>query len=672
MAAFSKQDFKAMLDNIADAVFVHDLKGDVLIVNQQTLTMYGITEEQALRFTLEDAYAMLENAMDQLPALWDKVVMGNPQIFEWKARRPSDDTAFDVEVRLRRVNLEDREDIILATVRDITARKQAEAALAEQSRLLDERVKELNCLYGLSELMETPDITLKEIFAGVVELLLSAWQYTEITCARVTLGDQVFQTDNWRVTPWQQTADIQVRDEKVGSLTVGYLEARPPYDEGPFLKEERHLLNAVAERLGKAMIHVQAENALWENQARLNEAQRAAHLGYWDWDIRTNDIYWSDEIYRIFGLSPQAFEPTYDAFMERVHPEDRESVQSAVNATVSENTPYDIDHRIILPNGDVRIVNEQGNVTYNEAGEPTRMIGMVQDITERKRAERALRDSQRMLQAVLDAIPVRVFWKDKSLTYLGCNKLFAEDSGLDTPEEVVGKTDYDMPWTTEEAEMFRADDQRVIESGEKKISYEEPQTRPDGEITWLRTSKAPLRDAENNIIGILGTYDDITEQKRAQEAHERLLQEQADLQQEVIEAQREALQELSTPVIPVMDRILVMPLVGSIDTMRARDIMRALLEGISEHRAKFVILDVTGVPVMDTGIVNHINKTIQAARLKGARTIVTGISDAVAEAVVDLGIDWGAVETLRDLQTGLRLALQQIGVELVEGEQNAS
>jgi PAS domain S-box-containing protein len=668
MAAFSKQDFKAMLDNIADAVFVHNLKGDVLMVNQQTLTMYGITEEQALRFTLEDAYAMPENAMDQLPALWDKVVMGNPQTFEWKTRRLSDDTAFDVEVRLRPVNLEDREDIILATVRDITARKQAEAALVEKSRLLDERVKELNCLYSLSELMETPDVTLREIFTGVVELLPSAWQYPEITCARLALGDQVFQTDNWRVTPWQQTADIQVRDEKVGSLTVGYVEMRPTYDEGPFLKEERHLLNVIAERLGKAMIHVQAENALWENQVRLNEAQRAAHLGYWDWDIRTNDIYWSDEIYRIFGLSPQAFEPTYDAFMERVHPEDRDAVQSAVNATVSESTPYDIDHRIILSNGEVRIVNEQGNVTYNEAGDPIRMIGMVQDITERKRAERALRDSQRMLQAVLDAIPVRVFWKDKSLTYLGCNKLFAEDTGLDTPEEVVGKTDYDMPWTTEEAEMFRADDQRVIESGEKKINYEEPQTRPDGEITWLRTSKAPLRDADDNIIGVLGTYDDITEQKRAQEAHERLLQEQADLQQEIIEAQREALQELSTPVIPVMDRILVMPLVGSIDTMRARDIMRALLEGISEHRAKFVILDVTGVPVMDTGIVNHINKTIQAARLKGARTIVTGISDAVAEAVVDLGIDWGAVETLRDLQTGLRLALQQIGVELVERE----
>lgn len=136
------------------------------------------------------------------------------------------------------------------------------------------------------------------------------------------------------------------------------------------------------------------------------------------------------------------------------------------------------------------------------------------------------------------------------------------------------------------------------------------------------------------------------------------------LQQEIIEAQREALKELATPAILLMDGILVMPLVGSVDTLRARDIMRVLLQGISQHRAKVVILDVTGLPVMDTGIVNHPNKTIQAARLKGARTIVTGISDAVAEAIVDLNIDWNAVETLRDLQTGLRVALEQMGTVL--------
>lgn len=138
------------------------------------------------------------------------------------------------------------------------------------------------------------------------------------------------------------------------------------------------------------------------------------------------------------------------------------------------------------------------------------------------------------------------------------------------------------------------------------------------------------------------------------------------LQQQILESQQQVIRELSSPVIPVMQGIIVMPLVGNIDTMRARDITRALLAGISRHKAEIVIIDVTGVSVMDTGIVNHLNKTIQATRLKGAHTIVTGISDAVAEAIVDLGIDWSGVSTLSDLQTGLIIALDSLGVRLTK------
>jgi DNA-binding LacI/PurR family transcriptional regulator/anti-anti-sigma regulatory factor len=142
-------------------------------------------------------------------------------------------------------------------------------------------------------------------------------------------------------------------------------------------------------------------------------------------------------------------------------------------------------------------------------------------------------------------------------------------------------------------------------------------------------------------------------------------QENMRLQQEIIDAQKQAIEELATPIIPIMDRIIVMPLIGSIDTLRAKDIMRVLMAGIREHRAQVVILDITGVPIVDTGVANHLNKAIQAARLKGARAIVTGMSEAVAETIVDLGVDWDDVETLADLQTGLRSALAAIGLRIV-------
>lgn len=140
------------------------------------------------------------------------------------------------------------------------------------------------------------------------------------------------------------------------------------------------------------------------------------------------------------------------------------------------------------------------------------------------------------------------------------------------------------------------------------------------------------------------------------------------LQQEVIEAQQRAIQELSTPVIPIVDTprggVLVMPLIGSIDSLRAKDIMRVLLAGINQHRARVVILDITGVPIVDSGVANHLNKTIKAARLKGTQVIVTGITEAVAETIVDLGIDWSGIQTLGDLPGGLRAALASLGYRI--------
>jgi len=193
----------------------------------------------------------------------------------------------------------------------------------------------------------------------------------------------------------------------------------------------------------------------------------------------------------------------------------------------------------------------------------------------------------------------------------------------------------------------------------------------------LGTVLVLIRFAINNLTQAIDrTQQAVSESQQLneqiQEVNEYLEQEIATRMQseeelqaklETIEAQQLAIKELSTPVIPITDQIIVMPLVGSIDTLRARDVTRSLLSGISEHQAKVVIVDITGVSVVDTGVVNYLNKTIQAARLKGARTIVTGISDAVAETIVELGIDWSNIETLRDLQTGLVVALNSFGIK---------
>jgi PAS domain S-box-containing protein len=144
------------------------------------------------------------------------------------------------------------------------------------------------------------------------------------------------------------------------------------------------------------------------------------------------------------------------------------------------------------------------------------VLALGRDITDRKRVEASLKESRRMLLSVLDTIPVRVFWKDTEGRYLGCNRTFACDAGFDSPEALIGKDDYDMAWENQ-ADLYRADDRQVITSGVPKLQYEEPQTTPAGTQLWLRTSKILLRDLEGRIIGILGTYEDITERKQAEE-----------------------------------------------------------------------------------------------------------------------------------------------------------
>ena len=148
-------------------------------------------------------------------------------------------------------------------------------------------------------------------------------------------------------------------------------------------------------------------------------------------------------------------------------------------------------------------------------GTITSYLALKEDITERRRAGKELLASRQMLQSILDAIPQRVFWKDRNSIYLGCNRPFATDAGLNRPEEIVGKSDFDLLWK-EVANLYRADDKMVMERRVPKLGFQERQTRPDGSVLWLQTCKLPLLDLEGKVTGIVCTYEDITERRRAE------------------------------------------------------------------------------------------------------------------------------------------------------------
>lgn len=276
----------------------------------------------------------------------------------------------------------------------------------------------------------------------------------------------------------------------------------------------------LADQIGLAMVsraRNRAEARVRASAESLAEAQSIAHVGSWSLDCETNAIEWSDEVFRIFGLKKGTFAPSYDAFLTRVHPDDRARVAAAYRESIAARRAYEIEHRIVLDNGNVRFVRERGRSTYGGDNRPVRSVGTVQDITQRKRAEEMLVASRDLLHTVVESAPVRIFWKDKDLRYLGCNASFARDAGMSRPEDLIGKDDFQMGWR-DQAELYRADDRRVMDSDTPVLGYEEPSTTPDGRTTWLRTSKVPLHDRDGKVMGILGIYEDITERKRAEVA----------------------------------------------------------------------------------------------------------------------------------------------------------
>ena len=152
-------------------------------------------------------------------------------------------------------------------------------------------------------------------------------------------------------------------------------------------------------------------------------------------------------------------------------------------------------------------------------------VGIAVDITDYKNTQEELSQSKQLLQLVLDTIPQSVFWKDRDSNYLGCNLSFLRDAGIPDQQAILGKNDFEMPWTTEEAEFYRSCDQRVMSADQAELGIIESQLNAEGQLTWLETNKAPLHNQHGEVIGILGTYQDITAKREIEQTLKRMNEE---------------------------------------------------------------------------------------------------------------------------------------------------
>ncbi|MFC1999644.1 PAS domain S-box protein [Chloroflexota bacterium] len=391
----------------------------------------------------------------------------------------------------------------------------------EQARHdLGKRVKELNCLYGIAELAETPDISLTEILRGTADLMPPSWQYPEVTCARIILENQEFRTDNFCETAWRQAADIRVEGQNAGIIEVYYLEERPQSDEGPFLKEERSLILAVAERLGRMVGHHRIEG----------EVQRLAKFP----GENPNPVLRAAEDGTVIYAN-EASAPLLSYWACQVGeqlPADWSKLVSDVigsGAGVSSEAEYE-GHTMSLTFAPV-VDLEQVNI-----------YGL--DITERKRAEQQLKAANQQLMASeqqLKAANQQLMASEQALRESaekyrvlfegygdpiavydteGCvmlfNEVWANNLGA-SPEDLIGKPLHEFLPERAEADVERI--RQLVNSG-KSEDFEDMVRLPSGE-QWFWSRLQPVIDKEGNITAVQVVSHDITERKRAEENLER-------------------------------------------------------------------------------------------------------------------------------------------------------
>lgn len=261
-----------------------------------------------------------------------------------------------------------------------------------------------------------------------------------------------------------------------------------------------------------------------------------------------------------------------------------------------------------------------------------------------------LERSEAMLRAIVDNAPVSIFVKDLEGRFTLTNPIF--DDGFPFGRGfAIGKRDADI-LPAETALQNCTNDQSALSAG-APIAREEHIPLRSGMRIYL-SSKFPLFDAQGKPYAVCGIASDITALRRAEA-------ERARLQVQIIETQRETLRELSTPLLPIADGVVLMPLVGAIDEGRSALVLEALLEGVSAHRAEVAILDITGVHTVDAAVATGLVHAAQAAGLLGAEVILTGIRPAAARTLVELGIDMRGIRTLSSLEQGVAHALTRSG-----------
>lgn len=519
--------FKTVLDNSPLGLYRTTPDGRILMANSALTDMLGFRSfDELARQNLEhEGYEPMCPRSD----FKERIEREGKVVGLESAWRKSDGTTLHVRESAQAVRDESGSVLYYqGTVEDITEHKQTTRALHESEELFAALVKNLGegvdivdenlrCLFANpagEEIFGVPPgglvgRTLYEFVSDEDRRIVDAQRNNRREGIANSYDLEIIRPDGQkRQLIVTGTPRFSPEGEYVGAIAV-FFDVTEKKQAQEVLRTAHDQMEAkVQERTAELQ---RANEALRERELSLDLALQVAQLGRWDWDIPSGKIVCSDEIYRMFGRRPGQFQFTYEGFLDFVHPADRDSVGARVQAAIVESRPFDMDFRIVIPGGRQRVLHCRAEVLKSLTGEPLRMIGTTKDITERREAERQVRERARIIDSTTDSVIKTDANGIVTLWNRGAERIFGY-----TSQEMMGR-----PITTlySEREQGRlAEITQTLLRGEDIATTEVTCLHKNGSPVELAVSLLPLKDDSGDITEFVGISKDITERKKAREA----------------------------------------------------------------------------------------------------------------------------------------------------------